>query len=188
MVRVFCTSTRCSTVPGPTPCSATARADRRWPLPERNEPRRTRPRHAPRGATTPSSLVLPSSSCPTATSCGSGLHTTAVRSDKAGLADGFKARLQFRPRCGAHLRRLAAGAKVYTTNRTHIAAAELRVPPRYRQRAIAGVPSGMDTALAALERHLDQTRTVRQGMMQQLLAGAVRLPIPDGLEGATGDP
>ena len=117
-----------------------------------------------------------------------GPYSTAVRFDEAELADGFKACLQLRPRCRDHLGRHAAGTKMYTTSRIHIAAAELRVPPHYRQRAVAGVQSGMDTALAALERRLDQTRTVRQGKMQQLLAGAVRLPIPGGPEGAAGDP
>ncbi len=118
----------------------------------------------------------------------SGLHTIAVRFNKAVLADGFKAYLQFCPRFRDHLRRLAAGTKVYATNRAHIASAELRVPPLPEQRAIAAVLSDMDDEIAALERRLDKTRSLKQGMMQQLLTGAVRLPIPDdGLEAESHD-
>ena len=111
----------------------------------------------------------------------SGLHTIAVRFNKAVLADGFKAYLQFCPRFRDHLRRLAAGTKVYATNRAHIATAELRVPPLPEQRAIAAVLTDMDAEIAALERRLDKTRALKQGMMQQLLTGAVRLPIPEAV-------
>ena len=46
----------------------------------------------------------------------------------------------------------------------------------------------MGDEIAALERRLDKTRAVRQGTMQQLVTGAVRLPIPeDGLEGESHD-
>lgn len=58
----------------------------------------------------------------------SGLHTIAIRFDKSVLADGFKAYIQFIPKFRDHLRQLAAGTKVYATNRAHIASAELRLP------------------------------------------------------------
>ena len=32
---------------------------------------------------------------------------------------------------------------------------------------------------SSLEHRLDKTRAIKQGMMQQLLAGSIRLPIPD---------
>ena len=51
--------------------------------------------------------------------------------------------------------------------------------PEPEQRAIAAVLSDMDAEIAALERRLDKTRAIKQGMMQQLLTGAIRLPIPD---------
>ena len=43
------------------------------------------------------------------------------------------------------------------------------------QTAIAAVLSDMDAEIAALERRRDKTRVVKQGMMQQLLTGRVRL-------------
>ena len=108
-----------------------------------------------------------------------GLHTIAVRFTKSVLADGFKAYLQFHPALLRHLRRLAAGTKVYATNRAHIASAELPLPPLPEQRAIATILSDMDSEIAALESRLDKTRAIKQGMMQQLLTGSIRLPIPD---------
>ena len=46
------------------------------------------------------------------------------------------------------------------------------------QRAIAAILSDMDTEIAALERRLVKTRAIKQGVMQQLLTGSIRLPIP----------
>ena len=109
----------------------------------------------------------------------SGLHTIAVRFSPELLADGFKAYLQSCPAFDHHLRRLAAGTKVYATNRAHIASAEIPLPPLPEQRAIATVLSDMDAEITALERRLDKTRAIKQGMMQQLLTGSIRLPIPD---------
>ena len=43
------------------------------------------------------------------------------------------------------------------------------------QHAIATVLSDMDAEIAALERRRDKTRVIKQGMMQQLLTGRVRL-------------
>ena len=43
------------------------------------------------------------------------------------------------------------------------------------QHAIASVLSDMDAEIAALEQRRDKTRAIKQGMMQQLLTGRVRL-------------
>ena len=60
----------------------------------------------------------------------------------------------------------------------------MKLPVRFpedpsEQRAIATVLSDMDAEIAALEHRLDKTRAIKQGMMQQLLTGSIRLPIPD---------
>ena len=57
---------------------------------------------------------------------------------------------------------------------------ELRIhrPPLPEQRAIATILSDMDSEIAALERRLVKTRAIKQGVMQQLLTGSIRLPIP----------
>lgn len=53
------------------------------------------------------------------------------------------------------------------------------VPSLPEQRAIAAVLSDVDAEIGALERRLDKTRAIRQGVTQQLLTGSIRLPIPD---------
>ena len=53
------------------------------------------------------------------------------------------------------------------------------IPLLREQRAIATVLSDVDAEIAALEHRLDKTRAIKQGMMQQLLTGSIRLPIPD---------
>lgn len=106
-----------------------------------------------------------------------GQHTIAARFDKDVLADGFKGYLQQIPAFTTHLRRLAAGTKVYATNRKHIASAEILLPEPEEQRAIVRVLSDMDAEITALEARLEKTRALKQGMMQALLTGRVRLPI-----------
>lgn len=108
-----------------------------------------------------------------------GQHTIAARFDKEVFADGFKGYLQFLPAFTAHLRRLAAGTKVYATNRSHIASAEIALPEPEEQTAIAGVLSDMDAEIAALEARLEKTRALKQSMMQALLTGRVRLPVKE---------
>ncbi|TAK51238.1 MAG: restriction endonuclease subunit S [Gammaproteobacteria bacterium] len=57
---------------------------------------------------------------------------------------------------------------------------ELPIPPDpSEQDAIATVISDMDSEIAALEARRDKTRAIKQGMMQQLLTGRVRLVKPE---------
>ena len=52
---------------------------------------------------------------------------------------------------------------------------EVNLPEFSEQKAIASVLSDMDAEIAALEQRRDKTRAIKQGMMQQLLTGKVRL-------------
>jgi len=110
-----------------------------------------------------------------------GLHTIAARFDKSVLADGFKGFLQFCPAFASHLRRLAAGTKVYATTRAHVASVEMRLPTVSEQVAIAEVLTGMDAEIAALEARRDKTRALKQWMMQELLTGRTRLVSAGGV-------
>lgn len=57
---------------------------------------------------------------------------------------------------------------------------ELHLPPTTsEQTAIAAVLSDMDAEIAALTAQADKTRLLRQAMMQDLLTGHVRLPLPE---------
>ena len=108
-----------------------------------------------------------------------GLHTIAVRFDKKVLGDGFKGFLQFCQPFATQLRRLAAGTKVYATNRAHVASVEMRLPTVPEQAAIATALSDMDAEIAALEARRDKTRNLKQAMMQELLTGKTRLVEPE---------
>ncbi len=57
-----------------------------------------------------------------------------------------------------------------------IGAIPIRIPPtESEQRAIAAVLSDMDAEITALEKRRDKARAIKQGMMQELLTGRVRL-------------
>lgn len=57
----------------------------------------------------------------------------------------------------------------------HLKRVIVPVPPLPEQTAIATVLSDMDAELAALEARRDKTRALKQGMMQELLSGRIRL-------------
>ena len=74
---------------------------------------------------------------------------------------------------------VSTGSTFLEISKRDVANICIDLPPLPEQRAIATVLSDMDAEITALERRLDKTRAIKQGMMQQLLTGAIRLPIPD---------
>ncbi|MEQ1629893.1 MAG: restriction endonuclease subunit S, partial [Gallionella sp.] len=70
---------------------------------------------------------------------------------------------------------LAQGATRYNIAKSAFLKLELPQPPEEEQAAIATVLSDMDADLAALEQQRDKTRALKQGMMQALLTGRIRL-------------
>jgi type I restriction enzyme, S subunit len=65
--------------------------------------------------------------------------------------------------------------KGYTLNKQSLNAVEVSLPGVREQEAIAEVLSDMDAELVALEARRDKTRQLKQGMMQALLTGRIRL-------------
>ena len=64
----------------------------------------------------------------------------------------------------------------YVISLSKFRAMSIRFPPTIaEQRAIANVLSDMDAEISALEQRKDKTIAIKQGMMQQLLTGKVRL-------------
>ena len=108
-----------------------------------------------------------------------GLHTILCRGSSKNWAMGFKAYLQFAPAFRSALTRVATGISVYAVSKKQLADVELPLPSRPEQDAIVSVLSDIDSEIAALERRRDKTRTIKQGMMQQLLTGRVRLVEPE---------
>jgi type I restriction enzyme, S subunit len=64
---------------------------------------------------------------------------------------------------------------VPSLNASTIENIEINLPKPDEQTAIAAVLSDMDAELAALEARRDKTRALKQGMMQELLTGRIRL-------------
>ncbi|MGO2986126.1 MAG: hypothetical protein ACTIH7_14980 [Brevibacterium aurantiacum] len=108
-----------------------------------------------------------------------GLHTIAARFDKRVLADGFKGYLQFIDAFRSQLLALASGTKVLATTRSYISRIELTLPGIAEQVAISEVLRDADAEIEALERRLEATRDIKQGMMQELLTGRTRLPVDE---------
>ena len=71
--------------------------------------------------------------------------------------------------------RMGQGDAVVHISASNLAQVRIDLPPLTEQTAIANVLLDMDAGIAALERRRDKTHTVKQGMMQQLLTGRVRL-------------
>lgn len=68
------------------------------------------------------------------------------------------------------------GSTFESVNSTDVRGVEIQLPSDLpEQIAIAAVLSDMDAELAALEQRLAKTRTLKQGMMQELLTGRIRL-------------
>ncbi len=110
-----------------------------------------------------------------------GLHTITARFDKSVLADGFKGYLQFMPPFKTQLQRLAAGTKVYASNKSHVSSVEIELPGVDEQAAIADALNNMAAEIAGLEARRDKTKLLKTGMMQELLTGRTRLVKPEGV-------
>ena len=73
----------------------------------------------------------------------------------------------------------AIGSTFLEIGKRDVAAIEVRLPPSDEQHAIASILCDMDAEIAAFQRRRDKTHAVKQGMMQQLLTGRVRLVEPE---------
>ncbi|WAF70162.1 restriction endonuclease subunit S [Aeromonas dhakensis] len=73
---------------------------------------------------------------------------------------------------------ILAGSSINNLKPSDIDKLSLAFPDIEEQTAIAAMLSDMDSELAALEQKLAKARDVKQGMMQQLLTGRIRLPLP----------
>ena len=73
---------------------------------------------------------------------------------------------------------LVTGTTVYHLYDRDMVKFKFSVPTLEEQRAIAEVLSDMDAEIAMLEQRLDKIRAIKQGAMQQLLTGRIRLARP----------
>jgi type I restriction enzyme S subunit len=71
--------------------------------------------------------------------------------------------------------RMAQGDAVVHISATNLGQLQLSLPQRDEQAAIASVLSDMDAEIKAFERRLEKIRLIKEGMMEELLTGKVRL-------------
>jgi type I restriction enzyme S subunit len=74
------------------------------------------------------------------------------------------------------LNNLSSGTTISYLSREQFELFDVRIPPKKKeQTAIATILSDMDADLTALEQKRDKTKAIKQGMMQELLTGRIRL-------------
>ncbi|MDD2499992.1 MAG: restriction endonuclease subunit S [Geobacter sp.] len=77
--------------------------------------------------------------------------------------------------CEQMIEKWSGGAAQPNLGGQDLAKFEILLPSLPEQTAIATILSDMDTEIAALEQKRDKTRLLKQGMMQELLTGRIRL-------------
>ncbi|UZE59228.1 restriction endonuclease subunit S [Aeromonas veronii] len=91
--------------------------------------------------------------------------------------DGKFLHLWFRQYFGAHAMENSVKATVDSLRLPTFQEFLVALPTIEEQTAIATILSDMDSQLTALEQKLAKARSLKQGMMQQLLTGRIRLPL-----------
>lgn len=105
----------------------------------------------------------------------SGLHTIVCKSKDDSLDSMYKQYCFQTSDIKRQFKFYAVGTKVTGINKANIAKIQIPQPPMPEQNAIAQVLSDMDTEIANIEEKLAKARQVKQGMMQELLTGRIRL-------------
>jgi type I restriction enzyme S subunit len=105
----------------------------------------------------------------------SGLHTIVAKSKTKELEHQYRRYCFQTQAIRTQFRFFAVGTKVSGISKSNIAKVALPVPSVPEQIAIAAILSDMDAEIAALEAKLAKARRIKQGMMQELLTGRVRL-------------
>jgi type I restriction enzyme, S subunit len=78
--------------------------------------------------------------------------------------------------------RLSAGSTISHLYQRDLLTLVLQVPPTVgEQRAISGTLADIETEIDTLAVRLDKARTIKQGMMQELLTGRTRLPVQEAI-------
>ncbi len=105
----------------------------------------------------------------------SGLHTIIAKSKTSELDHQYLRYCFQTADIKRQFRFFAVGTKVLGISKTNIARVMLRIPSLLEQNAIAAILSDMDAEIAVLEARREKTRALKQGMMQELLTGRIRL-------------
>jgi type I restriction enzyme S subunit len=105
-----------------------------------------------------------------------GLHTYLIRDDYSVLADRFRGIVLNSQFVKNQMLKLAVGMKVFGVSKTQMSSIKIPIPKKIaEQKAIAQTLTDMDIEIEALEQKLAKYQLAKQGMMQQLLTGKIRL-------------
>ena len=105
----------------------------------------------------------------------SGLHTIVAKSKTDELAHEYRRYCFQTAAIQKQFSFYAVGTKVSGISKSNIPKLTIPVPSVPEQTAIAAILTDMDAELVALEQRLAKTRTLKLGMMQELLTGRARL-------------
>ena len=106
----------------------------------------------------------------------SGLHTIVAKEKHNDLVHLYREYCFQTKQIKDQFKYFAAGTKVTGISKANIAKIVLRFPvDRLEQQSIGNVLSDMDNEIEALTQKLEKSRQIKQGMMQELLTGRIRL-------------
>lgn len=105
--------------------------------------------------------------------CSTGFSVARSNLDK--LVPSFLYQHIFANYINSQINVLITGSNYPAINSRDVRGFLLPLPEVKEQNAIATILSDMDSEIQALQKRLDKTRDIKQGMMQQLLTGKVRL-------------
>ncbi len=117
----------------------------------------------------------------------SGLHTIVAKAKTDELDHGYRRHCFQTTAIKKQFLFYAVGTKVSGISKSNIAKVTMPVPSVPEQSAIAEVLSDMDAGIEALEARLAKARMIKQGMMQELLTGRIRLISREGAKSAKGE-
>lgn len=105
----------------------------------------------------------------------SGLHTIVARSKTTNIDNVYKRFCFQTSAVKKQFLFFAVGTKVTGISKSNIGKIAIPLPSLAEQSAIASVLSDMDAEIEALEGRLAKARRIKEGMMQELLTGRIRL-------------
>lgn len=105
----------------------------------------------------------------------SGLHTIVAKSKDDSVNNDYKRYCFQSAYIKSQFKFYAVGTKVSGISKTNIAKIEIALPKIEDQTRIATILSDMDAEISALETKLAKYKQIKQGMMQELLTGRIRL-------------
>ncbi len=108
-----------------------------------------------------------------------GLHTFHLRDKNSIYVKYFRGLLLNSIAVKRQMLCLAVGMKVFGVSKPQLRQILLPVPPMEEQENIAQILSDMDTEIKQLEQKVAKYNLAKQGMMQQLLTGKIRLVKPN---------